>query len=571
MRRPNVALRLPSAALRLPSAALALAFAGAALLFAGSCGLDPKGSQIGLASSVATGAGGGGTGGSAEGSGGHGGSVDLLCFPEAAIDCYEGEEGTEDVGVCKGGQKTCAADGLSYGVCSGQIIPTPEDCVSLDDEDCDGETPACVGDPVWARRMGGTDYETAVGVAVDPNDNVIVTGLYKSAASFGSTPLISKGDYDIFIAKYSADNTLLWDKSFGGVEADQGLGVATDGEGNIFVTGRFRNTVDFGFGQFKSAGGEDVFLLKLDPFGNMMFAKHFGVDGDQFASGVAVASDGGPVITGSFTGSVSFDTGAPTFTSAGNYDIFVAKFLPDGQYDWARQIGDVQQQAASAVATGPKGQIIIAGQANGKFNVGNVEVTTQNDDAFVVAYDINGTALYARVFGDIVDQALTAIALDAQGRAVIVGDFHGKITLDKELTAEGFDSFVAALDEQGNPLWSRRFGGLGGEHHLRGVAVDPFGNVLVSGFSNNIVSFDPGPLTSATRDVFVAKLSPTGEAVWGKLYGDDASWEQYGIRVAADSKGSVLVCGEFESTINFPNAPITSVGGRDAFVAKLAP
>ena len=68
---------------------------------------------------------------------------------------------------------------------------------------------------------------------------------------------------------------------------------ATDASGNIFETGFFRNIVDFGPGPFKSGGGYDIFLLKLDPDGGLLFAKHFGEDGDQFSNGVAVGEEVG--------------------------------------------------------------------------------------------------------------------------------------------------------------------------------------------------------------------------------------------------------------------------------------
>lgn len=68
-----------------------------------------------------------------------GGCVDLLCVPGAQSPCYEGPDGTEGVGICKGGVQTCADDGMSLGGCEGQVTPLAEDCASPSDDDCDGK------------------------------------------------------------------------------------------------------------------------------------------------------------------------------------------------------------------------------------------------------------------------------------------------------------------------------------------------------------------------------------------------------------------------------------------------
>lgn len=541
------------------------AFAVAVAAGSGACGLDARGTQSGqIGAASSSGSGGGG------GAGGTGGSEVLLCFPLAAVPCYDGPEETEGVGVCRGGQRMCAPDGKSYGECVGQVVPTPENCVSVEDEDCDEQSVACTGETVWARAMGGTNFDTAVAVAVDPSKNVIVTGFYRGTASFGGQSATSVGDGDIFVAKYSSTGGFLWSRSFGGPEMDVGLAVATDADGYIFVAGSYRNTINFGYGPFKSGGGDDLFIVKLDPLGNVVYAKHFGEDGDQYPSGIALAPDGGLVVVGGFTGSVGFDPGAPTLTSAGSYDIFVAKFDRDCRYEWGHQYGDVNQQAAGGVATSANGRVIVVGQASGTFNVGAFELKNSGYDVFAAGFTSDGGSLYARSFGDFAEQGAYGVAADPQGGAIVAGDFQGKLMFDKELSADAFDSFVVSLSPSGDPLWSRSLGGAG-DQKARGVARDPFGDILVTGTSFTSLAFDTGPLASVTRDVFVAKLKPSGEGVWARLIGDDLSWEQYGLDIAADAEGSVLIVGEFDSGMSFDIPPILSAGSRDAFIAKLSP
>ena len=104
------------------------------------------------------------------------------CKPGAQKACYDGPDGTEDVGVCKSGVKTCAADGKSWSACDGQVLPKPEDCNSRGDEDCDGT--AC-SDAIWNRVIDSTSTNIA-GVAIDDAGNTFLIGEFAGSADLGA-------------------------------------------------------------------------------------------------------------------------------------------------------------------------------------------------------------------------------------------------------------------------------------------------------------------------------------------------------------------------------------------------
>jgi hypothetical protein len=81
----------------------------------------------------------------------------------------------------------------------------------------------------------------------------------------GGGAVANAGDHDIFVASYSSTGAFRWATPFGATGADEGLGVAADGSGSVAVTGYFNSTVSFGGGSLTSAGGSDIFLLKLAP------------------------------------------------------------------------------------------------------------------------------------------------------------------------------------------------------------------------------------------------------------------------------------------------------------------
>ncbi|MCX2739068.1 SBBP repeat-containing protein [Pontibacter anaerobius] len=116
------------------------------------------------------------------------------------------------------------------------------------------------GDVLWAKGIGAEGTDKGLGVTLDDAGNVYVTGMYEETATFGSSTLISKGSLDIFIAKFDASGTLLWAKSAGGAQADQGNGIAVDGIGNLYVTGYFRGDATFDNITLSSFGREMVVL-----------------------------------------------------------------------------------------------------------------------------------------------------------------------------------------------------------------------------------------------------------------------------------------------------------------------
>jgi PKD repeat protein len=103
------------------------------------------------------------------------------------------------------------------------------------------------GTALWARALGGTADDSMEALAVDANGDVVVTGRISGTASLGGTALVANGTSDIAIAKYrGSDSAHLWSKRFGSACDDSGSAVAVDGAGDVYVTGCFRRTVDFG-------------------------------------------------------------------------------------------------------------------------------------------------------------------------------------------------------------------------------------------------------------------------------------------------------------------------------------
>ncbi|WP_193172709.1 SBBP repeat-containing protein [Nisaea nitritireducens] len=195
---------------------------------------------------------------------------------------------------------------------------------------------------VWAKNVGGTDYDAVNSIQVDSSGNSYVTGIFQGTADFdpdaGVTNLTSAGLYDTFIAKYDSSGGLVWAKNIGGTENDIGLSVAVDSSGNSYVTGDFKGTADFdpgaGTTNLTSAGARDIFIAKYESSGALVWVKSFGGTSDDQGRSVQVDSSGNVHVTGVFQGTVDFDpgTGTENLTSAGSLDAFLLKLDSGGNF-----------------------------------------------------------------------------------------------------------------------------------------------------------------------------------------------------------------------------------------------
>jgi hypothetical protein len=488
-----------------------------------------------------------------------------LCTPGSTQSCYDGPAGTEGQGICKAGQQTCADDGASWGPCVGEVLPKPEDCATPEDENCDGQAPPCEGALLWAKRFGDGSDQYGAGVAADAAGNVIVVGSFNGSADFGGGALVSAGASDVFVVKLDPQGNYLWAKRFGDANDQTAESVAVDSAGNVIVVGEFRGTINFGGSPLTSAGGVDAFVVKLDPNGGHLWSKSFGDASGQAAQSVAIDAVGDVCITGYFGGTINF--GGSTLTSSSSGDLFVAKLDPNGGHLWSKDFGG-GPQGRQAIAVDASGDVFVTGYALGTLDFGGGPLDGDGT-IFAAKLDPSGGYQWAKRFGDGSSgpQSGVGIAATGVGAVVLTGGFGGMLDFGGGTLPVGTGGgvYVAELDGSGGHLWSKAFGSAGSW----GVASDSTNNVVLTGAMTGQTNFGGPPLPSAGgKDFFLAKLEGQhGDHKWSERFGD--AQDQIAQSVAVDAPGNVLVAGYFAGTIDFGGGvQLVSKGGFDIFVAK---
>jgi len=421
---------------------------------------------------------------------------------------------------------------------------------------------------LWSHSFGNSQQEHGESLAVDPADNVIVAGFFQGTVDFGGGPLKSTAQ-DIILVKFGPAGNFLWSRQF---PASSEPVVTVDDAGCILLTGGFTGTVDFGGGPLTSAGGQDIFLAKFDPDGNHLWSQNFGDADYQFARGIAVDGAGNLVLTGYFSGNLDF--GGGNLVSAGGWDVFLAKLAgPDGSHLWSHSFGDPDPQYGKSLACDGAGDVVLAGNFQDSLDLGGGVLTSAGGwDIFLAKFTgSDGGHLWSRSFGDADNQHVRSLGCDCGGSVVLGGYFAGSVDFGGGAlpSAGSNDIFLVKFDPAGNHRWSHRFGDAW-DQRCEDIVVTDGGCLVATGHVSGTVDFGGGPLISAGYyDAFLAEFSPAGGHLWSDRFGD--AWFQFGEGVVLDRHAGLVATGYFEGSVDFGGGLLVSAGFDDIWLAKFGP
>ncbi len=260
------------------------------------------------------------------------------------------------------------------------------------------------GNVVWAKNAGGTAGDFAQGVALDHSGHVYVSGFYTGTVTVDGVTLTSRGIFDVFLAKYNTDGTLLWIRSAGGAGSDQAHGVAVDAQDNVGITGEFQNTATFGSHSIKAVGLGDAFVAKYDADGNNLWV-HRGGSMTSFVGdpAKAIAVDGGNnfYITGDYTGTANFDGLSIPNAGTSGTDIFVAKYNANGAIQWLHHAGGPTSDKGYSIGVDSAGNSWVSGFAGSGPGVVFDSITLPplgNEYIFLAKYDPGGVVQYVKQY-----------------------------------------------------------------------------------------------------------------------------------------------------------------------------
>jgi hypothetical protein len=316
----------------------------------------------------------------------------------------------------------------------------------------------------------------------------------------GWTRSSGAGGKDVYILKVDVDGYLVWSRVIGGVGDDEGREVVETPDGGYVVGG---NTESYG------AGGSDIYLVKVDGAGNTVWTKTIGLGGYDYGYSLRRTSDNGFIVAGKLS---SF--------SNGGFDVFLVKADSNGNAQWSKFIGTEFWDIGYSVV----------GMSDGGFLVAGMTLANGNDnDIYLVKTDSDGDTVWTQVYGSSRWDAGFSIKGTSDGGFIIGGTSESS-------PDNSFDVYLVKIDSLGNPMWTRRHSEVGwGEAYSAKQISD--GYFIVAGAHE--------PSGNNDFNVYLSRTYPTGYLQWSTSFGGNECDIGYSVIETSDS--SYVIAGMTKS------------------------
>jgi Beta-propeller repeat len=415
------------------------------------------------------------------------------------------------------------------------------------------------------KQFGTEETDRGYFSVIDEQGNFYVSG-YTQGDLDGSGPGVAAGSFDIYVVKFDPEGNVVWIRQFGSPGEDTAVAIARDHQGHLYITGQIGGDLDPNDDQvfLEGEGEDDVFLMKLDEDGELQWLRQFGTTADDAGFGVALDTSGEPYVVGYTLGDMDGDGPG---VHAGLDDIFMTAFDKDGNQLWLTQIGAPEADVAYGMALDPSGGIYLTGFSEGDLDGAGPQSHAGAMDIVAVKLNKDGEVQWVQQYGTPGPDNGYAITVDDQRRLYITGfvsdDFDGS---GPDTYAGDSDVAVLTLDENGELLWSRQYGTAGNDFGL-GIGVDRSGDVYASGTIFGDLD-DTGPQTyQGKRDAVVVKLAPDGATQ--EIHQLGTPENDWGFHVTFDEEQRhVYITGQTGGDLDGSGSQ-TFAGVFDAFILKL--
>ncbi len=441
---------------------------------------------------------------------------------------------------------------------------------------------------------GGSSDDYVYGSYTDSEGNTYITGKTKSAPmNFGNGISVStRGNYDMYVAKYNNEGTALWAKSagsYGSSSADDGRAVTVDAEGNVYVTGAFFNKAffgDFNSDSLVSYGNFDAYLAKYDADGNYQWVRHLHTANQDVGNSIDIDSQGS-IIVGGYFGDNEADTlvvGDIRIPSYGERDMFVVKFDLYGNALWGVAGGSsVDNDENKALIVDNNDNIYVTGfYSEGDATFGTITIPfMEGDEIYICRIDQNGNFVWATGITGPGNDNGRGLDFTTDGPEefpnliFVTGDFNDTSYAGSTMLISNGDDdmFIAALNANDGTFYLVE--GFGGTMEDKGYTVqflDGTDGTYYIGGNSESEDFQLAGNTMGNNggtDAFIMK-SVAGEPVWIRNFGGELN--DLMMNIGEDSEHNVYPSGYFKSTSAvFDDTTIATNGGYDAWVGVINP
>ena len=416
----------------------------------------------------------------------------------------------------------------------------------------------------WDKRFGGTGNNYDIlrsALAISPTEYLF--GGQSASGQGGDKSQSLRGNYDYWVVKTDSSGTKLWDRRYGGNDSDNLSKILLDGGGtNLLLAG----TSLSGAGGDKTdgtRGGNDYWIVKTDlATGNMLWNKRFGSYADDYLNDIITTPDNGYLLGGN---SNSLQGGEKSSNLKGNMDYWVIKTDAAGVKQWDNNYGSPSGNNYLIKTLSISGGYLLCGHSTGLIGSDKTQNSKGDSDFWIIKTDALGVKIWDKVIGGNNSDILFD-AVSVSGGTLLFGKSNSAISGDKTTSYKGgiSDYWLVKIDNSGNILWDKTYGGLGDEQ-AKSIRVLADGSIVMMGSSDSGISGDKTEASKGYTDYWVVKTDANGNKIWDKTFG--SSSYEYAGDIFVNNDGSYVVSGSSSGGIGADKTE-SSRGSDDFWVVK---
>ncbi len=327
------------------------------------------------------------------------------------------------------------------------------------------------GNFIWAKSNKGKRQNSAFSIVSDSYGNVYTVGSFRGKVDFDPGMekfYLESPSNQVFIQKLSPEGEFVWVKSFEGGWSNSGKSIVIDSEDNLFVCGEYEYTTNFGLGGDKieiTSNGRDIFLLRMNMEGDLIWVKSFGGEDYDFSQDLSLDSDGNVYLVGSFTSEILLDPDQELISLNGTEwtnSVFMAKFNNNGDYIWGRHFEGLTRECNCSLVVDKMENIYLNGTFRDTVEFGTDEsvinlISNGGFDVFLQKLDKSGHFIWAKSFGGEYSDFNSSITFDVFDNLYLTGGFSDTVHLSPNETTlasvtNGYvDCYIQKLNSNYDP------------------------------------------------------------------------------------------------------------------------
>jgi Secretion system C-terminal sorting domain len=414
----------------------------------------------------------------------------------------------------------------------------------------------------WQNTIGGNQIDSINSLVQTSDGGYIISGYSNSVISRDKTEQFF-GTFDFWIVKLNGVGTIVWQNTIkaNGINDNPLIKETTDG--GYILAGTSSSNIA-GDKTENSKGGDDIWLLKLDNYGDIIWQKTIGGNSGDSISSIFITNDNN-ILVGAI--SISSISGDKSESNYGLYDYWVLELDELGTILWQKTLGGTNNDILSTFDKTFDNGYIIGGFSDSAISGNKTENTNGQDDYWIIKLDSNKNIEWQKTYGGNENDRCNALFETSDNGYLVGGSSNSNVSGNKTVLSKGSqDIWLLKLNSNGNIIWQKAIGGIYSDG-INSIEKTIDENYVLGGYSSSPISGDKTEINRGLEDIWIVKIEGSGAIIWDKTIGGNDQ-DYIGI-TKQTSDGGYIVGANSKSGISGEKTEYAT--GTDYWIIKLSP